>query len=64
MDKISREQKVLYKCDPIKNKDCPMTRCFYTRCGGDCKLTTNPEYSIDGVAYTIDELIANDTTLK
>lgn len=64
MDKISREPEVLYKCDPLKNINCPRTHCFHTRCGGDCKLTTNPEYSIDGIAYTIDELITNDTSLK
>ena len=64
MGKVNDMPEVLYLCDPLKNRSCPMTRCFHARCGGDCKLTTNPEYSIDGVAYSIEELLANDDSLK
>lgn len=42
--------KALYKCDPEKNTSCPKTACQT-----DCFLTSNREYSIDGIPMVFDE---------
>ena len=36
----------LYKCDPVKNKECKKTHC---QC--ECQFTTKKKYSADGKKY-------------
>ena len=48
----------VYLCDPKKNKDCRKTICYeggmLSKDYGECKYTTNPEYSKDRKAYIYD----------
>lgn len=60
MDKVDYNKKELYKCDPNKNTSCSKTGCFYTVVLGECKYTTNPEFSKDGIAYSVNELFAEE----
>jgi hypothetical protein len=68
MGTVVSDKDELFKCDPAKNVNCPKTRCYYNAIHGECKYTTNPRYSLDGIAYTLQELyveeqIAKDTAL-
>lgn len=56
MAQINGDVKNLYLCNPTKNTTCKKTWCFYTTIAGECMYTTNPEYSLDGVAYSLNEL--------
>ena len=40
------KDKVLYYCDPEKNKECRKDAC-----GKECFMTTKKEYSRDGKGY-------------
>ena len=60
MDKVDPNKKELYKCNPTKNTACSKTACFYTKILGECKYTTNPDYSLDGVAYSANDLFAEE----
>jgi len=39
--------KMLYQCDPIKNKTCRKTECY--KLGGQCLHTENEEYAVDNI---------------
>ena len=34
---------ILYRCDPLKHKECKKTNCF--KRGGECNATTHKEYA-------------------
>lgn len=57
---VDMNKKNLYLCDPIKNTSCNKTGCFYTKILGHCRYTTNPEFSRDGIAYSANDLIAEE----
>ena len=46
----NKAMKVVYKCDPEKNRECRKTSCQ-----GLCFMTSNREYSIDGIPMVFDE---------
>lgn len=50
---------VLYKCDPSKNEKCQKTFC--TENGGECEMTPNEEFSINGKKYIFDARIGRYT---
>ena len=37
--------KIMYKCNPFKNKECPKTSCYLN--GGPCTMTKKIEYAED-----------------
>lgn len=40
--------KILYRCDPDKNKACRKTHCKYNTCvtNGECYSTTEKQYAV------------------
>lgn len=64
MGKIDPDAKIFYLCDHSKNTSCSKTGCFYVKILGTCKYTTNPECSLDGVAYSANELKAQEEARK
>lgn len=56
MDQVGGLRSV-YLCNPALNTTCSRTWCFYTTEMGECIYTTNPEYSLDGIEYGMDELV-------
>lgn len=64
MDKVDLDKKEIYKCNPMKNTSCSKTGCFYNKIIGECMYTTNPEYSRDGVAYSVRELFEEEQARK
>lgn len=45
------KDKPLYKCDPLKNKECSKTCCKFNPDAIErvCETTTKKEYSMDGI---------------
>jgi len=54
------ENKELYKCDPNKNTQCSKSGCMYNKNSKhrDCKLTTNKEFSTDGILLSEEQLLS------
>lgn len=64
MDRVDIDKKQLYKCEPTKNTTCDKTWCFYGQNRGECKYTTNPEFSQDDIAYSIRDLFDGEAKGK
>ena len=50
---MGNRKRILYKCDPIKNKNCKKNMCYLNN--GTCNKTRNKEYAKedepDGMYY-------------
>lgn len=64
MAKIDPDNTKFYRCDHTKNTSCSKTGCFYVKVLGTCKYTTNPEYSLDGIAYSANELVEYENSCE
>lgn len=43
------DSKTFYKCNPIKNIQCPKTHCLYNKASKEpkCSMTSHKEFSLD-----------------